>query len=309
MKEPNPQDFYPGKVVDRALAQRIKDTYSDVEKGKQGYKVTSIQNDRVCLAFQLIIGKIVRKNKPMQVMGFIVDLAGKCIEGLQMNWASCLVNQLEEDCRKDQDQGYEFHFSWLLIIIAFIAWEMPEGATFPEIESSEPLAEKFTMLWYSSDMAKQWQSDIVFHTYYLHLKRDIDSFPRMTLNTLHRFRPFLKFRTDRHFIYITVHGDEHKDELQSYYKLTKEGMEEINKEWPTEFLIPVNQEELSNPDLIGSPVVTHKEYDAPSSRRRKKKEEVQELNNASKETASDLPGGGGGDEVDKEENDGKEDKP
>jgi hypothetical protein len=29
----DPQDFYPGKVADRALAQMIKETYDDVEKG------------------------------------------------------------------------------------------------------------------------------------------------------------------------------------------------------------------------------------------------------------------------------------
>jgi hypothetical protein len=189
---------HPGK-------QTIKDTYGNVEKGKRGYKVASIQNGTVHLAFQLIIGKLVRKNRPTQVTGFVVDLAGKCVEGLQMNWASYLINQLEKDCREAQDQGYEFHFSWLLILIAFIAWEMPEGATFPEIESSEPLAAKFTTLWYSSDMEKQWQSNAVFHTYYLQLKRAIESFPHMTPNTLHRFRPLAKFHADRHFIYITAH--------------------------------------------------------------------------------------------------------
>ena len=36
---------------DRALAQKIKDTYGDVEKGKRGYKVASIQNGSVHLAF------------------------------------------------------------------------------------------------------------------------------------------------------------------------------------------------------------------------------------------------------------------
>jgi hypothetical protein len=101
----------------------------------------------------------------------------------------------------------------LLILITFIAWEMSEGATFPEIEPLEPLVVKFTMLWYSSNMEKQWQSNAVFHTYYLQLKRAIESFPRMTPNTLHRFKPFVKFRTDRHFIYITAHRDEHKEEL------------------------------------------------------------------------------------------------
>jgi hypothetical protein len=33
MKGPDPQEFYPRKVADRTLAQKIKDTYNDVEKG------------------------------------------------------------------------------------------------------------------------------------------------------------------------------------------------------------------------------------------------------------------------------------
>jgi hypothetical protein len=44
---------------------------------------------------------------------------------------------------------------------------MPEGVTFHEIDPSETLATKFTTLWYSSDMAKKWKSNVVFHTYYL----------------------------------------------------------------------------------------------------------------------------------------------
>jgi hypothetical protein len=84
----DPQDFYPIKTVDRALAQRIKDTYEDVEKGTRGYKLSSIQSTVVRLACQLIAGKLVRKNQPTQVTIFVVDLAGKCAEGLHMNWAS-----------------------------------------------------------------------------------------------------------------------------------------------------------------------------------------------------------------------------
>ena len=147
IQEPDLQEFYPGKSIDRALAQKIKDTYGDVEKGTWGYKVASIQNGVVHLACQLIAGKMVRKNRPMQVTSFVIDVAGKCVEGVQMNWAKYLVNQLELDCREAQDQGYKFHFSWLLILIAFVAWEMPEGATFLNIESFEPLAVKFTTLW------------------------------------------------------------------------------------------------------------------------------------------------------------------
>jgi hypothetical protein len=64
----------------------------------------------VRLTFQLIDGKLVRKNHPTQVTGFIINLIGKCVEGMQMNWAIYLVNELEKDCCEAQDQGYEFHF-------------------------------------------------------------------------------------------------------------------------------------------------------------------------------------------------------
>jgi hypothetical protein len=79
----------------------------------------------VCLACQLIAGKIVLNKKQPQVTRFVVDLAGKCVEGLQMNWAQYLVNHLELDYREVKDQGYEFHFSWFLMLITFIVWELP----------------------------------------------------------------------------------------------------------------------------------------------------------------------------------------
>jgi hypothetical protein len=242
----------------------------------------------------------------MQVTGFVVDLIGKCVEGLQMNWEKYLVNQLDQDCCEAQDQGYEFHFSWLLILITFIAWEMLEGATFPELDPSEPLAMKFTSLWYSSDIGKQWKSNAVFQTYYLQLKRAIEVVPCITPNTLNRFRPFVKFHANRDFIYITTHGDKHKEVLQSYYKLTEEDLEEITKEWPTELLIPVDPAELSDPDLIKSLVITHEGNDTPGTSRKKNTEEVQQLSNASEENDSESHGGEGDDEVDKEEKNGKE---
>jgi hypothetical protein len=78
----DPQQFYPGKASDRSLVQSIKEAYGEVKKGKRGYKVASIQDGIVCLSFQLIDGKLIRKNHPTQVTGFVVDLTGKCVEGM-----------------------------------------------------------------------------------------------------------------------------------------------------------------------------------------------------------------------------------
>jgi hypothetical protein len=82
------------------LAQHIKEAYGEVKKGKKGYKVASIQDGVVHLACQLLADKLVRKKCPTQFTGFAVDLAGKCAEGMEMNWVNYLVKELEKDCRE-----------------------------------------------------------------------------------------------------------------------------------------------------------------------------------------------------------------
>ena len=103
-----------------------------------------------------------------------------------MNWEKYLVNQLEIDYREAQDQGHELHFSWLLILISFVAWELTEGETFPDLNPFKPLAVKFNTLWYLMDMSKQWKSNAIFHRYYNQLKETIRSEPHITPNTLQR---------------------------------------------------------------------------------------------------------------------------
>jgi hypothetical protein len=95
----------------------------------------------------------------------------------------------------------------------------------------------------------------------------------------------MKFSTDRHFTYITVRANEHKEKLQTYYKLT-EDLEEITKEWFTNLLIPTNPVEILD---IDSPEDTHKEHNTPRTSRKKKTEEVQNLSNTSGRTASMSP--------------------
>jgi hypothetical protein len=87
-----------------------------------------------------------------------------------------------------------------------------------------------------------------------------------------------------------VHTNEHKEELQSYYKLTEEYLEEITKDWSAELLISVDPIEMLDLELIDSTETTHEAKDTPGPNRRKKTEEVQNLSNASKEIASVSPG-------------------
>ena len=63
----------------------------------------------------------------------------------------------------------------------------------------------------------------------------------------------MKFSVDRHFIYLTPRVDEHQEQLQSYYKLTEEDLEEITKEWLAGLLIAVDPMDISD---ISSPEAT-----------------------------------------------------
>jgi hypothetical protein len=105
----------------------------------------------------------------------------------------------------------------------------------------------------------------------------------MTLNTLHWSRPLINFSTYRHFIYITDHVDEHKQQLQYYYKLMEEELEDIKKDWSVDLLIPVYPREISD---IDSPETAQ---DTPGPSRTKKIEEVQELDSAFVNIASISP--------------------
>jgi hypothetical protein len=103
----------------------------------------------------------------------------------------------------------------------------------------------------------------------------------------------MKFNADKHFIYIIARADEHKKQLQSYYKMTEEDLEEITKEWFVDLLIPVDSLEIfdiDNPEVV---------KDTPEPRKTKKTDEVQDLSSASVKNSSMSPNkGGDGEEID-----------
>jgi hypothetical protein len=92
----------------------------------------------------------------------------------------------------------------------------------------------------------------------------------------------MKFNTDQHFTYITECFDEHKQQLQSYYKLTEEDLEEITKDWSVNLLVPADPAEISD---IDSPETTQ---DTPRPSGAKKIEEVQEIRQCIREDCLHL---------------------
>ena len=52
-----------------------------------------------------------------------------------MNWSLFLLNQLTEDAVAVQDGECPFTYSWLLILIALVAWMEPEDYQRMDVEA------------------------------------------------------------------------------------------------------------------------------------------------------------------------------
>jgi hypothetical protein len=94
---------------------------------------------------------------------------------------------------------------------------------------------------------------------------------------------------DRHFIYLTPRADEHQEQLQSYYKLTEEDLEEITKEWSVDLLVSADPTEMSDIDSPGTTQDTPGLSKTKKEKTTKKTEEVQDVDSLSVRMASITP--------------------
>jgi len=102
----------------------------------------------------------------------------------------------------------------------------------------------------------------------------------------------MKFSVECHFTYITVRGDEHKQKLQSYYKLTEDDLEEITKKWSVDLLVSADPADMSDEEIAEAMM------DTPTPSRNKKDYEVEDVPSTSTKTTLISPTqGGDGDKI------------
>ena len=99
----------------------------------------------------LLTCKMMRKCQATTVPAYVIQLAGYCKKGICFNWSQFLCNEFLENVREAQDHGRAFCYSWLLILIALVTWEAPEGSVLPELESYMCEVARYANLWDSKD--------------------------------------------------------------------------------------------------------------------------------------------------------------
>jgi hypothetical protein len=64
----------------------------------------------------------------------VVVVVELCVVGIQMAWAQYLPNEFIGYCLDSQDSMKEFHYSWILLLLAMVLWrpswgfEKPDGS-------------------------------------------------------------------------------------------------------------------------------------------------------------------------------------
>jgi hypothetical protein len=74
--------------------------------------------------------KLLRKCRREEDPAGVVVVASQCAEGTIVSWAPYLLNLYLDDCKDAQDLGTKFHYSWLIMLIAFMGWMKPRYVNF-----------------------------------------------------------------------------------------------------------------------------------------------------------------------------------
>jgi hypothetical protein len=131
------------------------------------------------LGENILACKLLRKCRKDEVPAGVIAVAAQCAEGTFMSWVPYLSNLFQIDCKDAQEAGMEFHYSWLITLIAFMGWKEPDHVTF--CTTPQPGGARYRVL-KSVPLAKhKKENGIIFEAY---LRRNAGSNqPSMEDNT------------------------------------------------------------------------------------------------------------------------------
>jgi hypothetical protein len=95
-----------------------------------GIIIKRISDTTTRMATKLMACKMLRKCHKEEVPAGVVAAATQCANGTMLSWAPYLLNLFLDDCKDAQDLGTNFHYSWLLILIALVGWREPPYSYF-----------------------------------------------------------------------------------------------------------------------------------------------------------------------------------
>jgi hypothetical protein len=130
----DPSSHFVGKNLDQKLAMKLTKEFR-LTKGGWAYDVLDIEDEALMFTVQLLARHVLRKCRPTKVPTAAMELATSTKEEKPYNWCLYLLNQLMEDCVGTQEHNQPFHYSWLLVLIAFVKWKELKHSEFLPVQN------------------------------------------------------------------------------------------------------------------------------------------------------------------------------
>ena len=135
-----------------------------------------------------------------------------------------------------QDEAnHPFHFSWLLILCAFIRWKESPHTQFIQLRSGDCRGTHYANLWESSSPAKKKVNMIVFYEYYRLLRKFLQETPRISKEIMDTYDNRLDFMVDFHRIYLRPKRSKRDDWANGWFRMTVQDVTDVIKDFDDEW--------------------------------------------------------------------------
>jgi hypothetical protein len=204
----DPTHFLDNKAREKELVEEMKNKYG-TDRGTQRIILKRINDVTTQMGAKILSCKLLRKCRREEVPSRVVAIATQCIERTIVIWAPYLLNLFLDDCKDGQDLGTEFHYSCLIMLIAFMGWREPRYVTFCTKPKSNQ-GERYLLLRATLDAKHKRTNLSIFQVYLCDLHEAISNMWRITPQVFMRYRDIAKFKATRHTMWIQAWTDPYK---------------------------------------------------------------------------------------------------
>jgi hypothetical protein len=238
----DPTLFLDDKTKEKALAEEMKKKYG-TNRGTRGIIIKRINDAATQLGAKILACKLLRKCRREEVPAGVVAVAAQCAEGTSMSWALYLLNLFLDDCKDAQDLGTEFHYSWLITLIAFMGWKEPRYVVFCTRPKPNQGA-RYLLLRARPESRRKKVNGAIFEGYLRDLQESISKMWRITPEAVARYGNIANFQATRHTMWIQKRKDPDKQWLHMCYCITEGDIDMVINEWADEWRIPAITQEV-----------------------------------------------------------------
>jgi hypothetical protein len=155
----------------------------------------------------------------------------QCTKGVMFSWAPYLLNQFLIDCRDAQDNGTEFHYSWLLILIALVGWKEPKFSYFVD-RKGKCYAVRYETLWQAKDNKNQQENNTVFSMFLEDMQQKTTNVWRIPIEVVQENEGISSLRHPNITCGSRPQGTRRKSGWKCRYCASREEVDWIVKDWP-----------------------------------------------------------------------------